>query len=129
MSSSFKREPLTTIQLEKAIIESRGKITFAAAALSVSANAIRKRIKGHARLHRALLEARENRVDRAESVIDNLLEMNHFGAAKLTLERQGKDRGWADDGPRSLSIAFNVERIDEPRDTDGNVLELPSDIE
>ena len=129
MSSAFKRQPLTTIQIERALLDSHGAVTLAADELGVTRTSLAERVKKHARLQRVLIEARENRVDRAEAVVDKLLEANHFGAAKFTLRTQGRHRGWAESAPGTVNLSFSIERIDEPRDEQGNVLELPGEVE
>jgi hypothetical protein len=120
---------VTNDQCIAALLEAHGQMTLAASNLGITYQALRDRTIKHARVRAALLQARENRVDRAEKVIDNLLDTDHFGAAKFTLRTQGKHRGWADEGPSPVTVTFTVERIDEPRDEQGNILELPGEVE
>ena len=120
---------VTNGQCIAALLKAHGQMTLAASNLGITYQALRNRTIKHAGVRAALQQARENRVDRAEKVIDDLLDTGHFGAAKFTLRTQGKHRGWADNGPGSVTVSFSVERIDEPRDEQGNVLELPGEVE
>ncbi len=107
------------------------------------------RLKQSPRLQEVLAAARErsreHRVQVAERAIDTLLtqEVPHFGAAELTLSRQGKDRGWAPEkqgSNRNVTISFELQHI-IPESADlSNILiagnadavtthELPSDDE
>ena len=105
-------------EMLSALRDADGFIALAATELGVTYNAINWRLKQKAELAEQLMQireqARQSRVRAGETVIDNLLTTNHFGAADLVLSRLGRDRGWAPEkqgSNSSVTISFEVNHI------------------
>jgi hypothetical protein len=80
----------------EAIYKTQGNVTEAAKMLNYTFRGLNNRIAGDLILKRELKIARNQKVDKAELVIDQHLEEQNLDAAKFVLKTLGKDRGWTE---------------------------------
>lgn len=80
----------------RAIKKAKGHIATAADILGCGAAILYIRARTESAIKEAIYEARERRVDLAETVLDHHLskKKRSLKAAQFTLSRLGKDRGW-----------------------------------
>jgi len=77
------------------LIRHMGSRSRVAEELNVSPTSISHRIKKSEKLQDAIASVKDIFVDVAESVVyKRMVEYNDFKAARLVLERWGRDRGW-----------------------------------
>lgn len=102
--SVIGKEPAKTEeQIEQALRTARGNIVVAAQLLERTEAGLYARVKRSKRLQEVLQETRsETRdriVDKAEIVLEGMVELYSLDATKFALDRLGKERGYAKEAP------------------------------
>ena len=87
---------LTVEQIEHALKQAAGNVTYAAKSLGVSRSTIHRRIAESVTLQQVLTDAREELVDVAESALRKEVLNGNITAIIFTLKTQGKDRGYVE---------------------------------
>jgi len=77
-----------------ALFEHQGNVGAAALAIERPRHRVQKLINETPTLQMFLMDLQETRIDKAEQVIDHYLNEGDFGAARLVVTTQGKQRGW-----------------------------------
>ena len=87
----------TILEIEKALVESSGLISFTARKLSISIEELKKQIKKSKFLRELLFEIRESVIDEAEdSLMQRIRTKQDLIASMFLLKSIGKHRGWVD---------------------------------
>jgi hypothetical protein len=87
---------LSVEQVADALRESRGLVSIAARRLGTSRANVYKYRDRHPAVRQALDDARDERVDLAESKLDEAIERGDPWAVSLTLRTIGRGRGYGD---------------------------------
>ncbi|MAG37627.1 MAG: hypothetical protein CL878_15440 [Dehalococcoidia bacterium] len=85
---------LTQDRVIRALLVAGGNIAEAARDLAVTRESVDRWRQRHPRVQAAVTQAREARVDQAETVLGFHLECLNLDAAKYTLDRLGASRGY-----------------------------------
>lgn len=104
----------------RAILEARGNLTRAAAALGMTRQAVYHRAREYPDVAAAIIEAREARKDRVEDALQNRIDSGDTTAIIFFLKTQAKDRGYVerselggpDGGPQRMEVT--IIREDRP---------------
>ena len=87
---------LTVDQIDHALKQASGNVTYAAKALGVARGTLYRRIGQNARLQETLTDARESLVDAAESALHKQILDGNIAAIIFALKTLGKDRGYVE---------------------------------
>ena len=104
-------QKVTETEISEALVTYSGNFATAADALGVTRDAIAKRVAKSRKLQLVASNAKERRIDKAESVIDRCLDrddMVGLMAAKYILGTIGKDRGYTEKQETAASDGFTV---------------------
>jgi hypothetical protein len=82
--------------IRRALIEARGLKSRAAVLIGCDRSTINQYIKRHPELLITLEEIEEGKLDMAEKVVDNHLELGSLQAAMFKLKTKGKGRGYVE---------------------------------
>ena len=119
-------------QVEQALIDCNGFISFAARLLKCTPELLRGMIKRYPRLQRLVLDVDEARLDIVEDRLFLLTQFGDLEACKFFLERKGKHRNWGKSedakGPRSVHIKI-VPAPASPFRDGSSVIKQPSATE
>ena len=85
-----------TTTIKKALSESEGKISVAAAVLKVAPGTLTKYIKKHPVLQDSLVDIQDGLLDIAESELMKAIKAGKAWAICFMLKCQGKNRGWVE---------------------------------
>jgi hypothetical protein len=102
----------TEDEIKDALFRASGLLRPAAAVLGVSVQGLRARINRNQSLQKALIDAREQIVDKAEESLWNCIDKQEPWAVALVLKTLGKNRGYverqevtgADSGPVDVRV-------------------------
>lgn len=112
---------VSVTQIKAALKASAGNVTEAARALGISRSALYQRINNSAELQAALVDAREELVDLAESALRKRIQRGDITAIIFTLKTLGKARGYVErqehSGPDGGALTIRVVYADEPSTT------------
>lgn len=93
----------TEEQIEKALRTARGNVVIAAQLLERVVTGLYTRIRKSKRLQEVLQETRSETsdriVDKAEIVLEGMVELYSLDATKFALDRLGKERGYSKEQP------------------------------
>lgn len=111
---------LTVEKLAPVLEATRGNMAAAARRLGYTRAHVSKFVQDHPTLHEIVNQAREARVDYAESKLDEAINKGEAWAICFTLKTLGKSRGYverqeitgADAGPITIKVVY-----DEPNST------------
>ena len=107
----------TNEEYKDAILKSDGSITTVAKILGVVRQSVDAKLKTTPELKQILLQVREERNDKAENVIKNVMDDDtqdikvRLDAAKFWLTHMGRNRGWGD-VTMNLNLNANIVDVD-----------------
>jgi len=113
---------LTVAQIEAALKQAAGNVTYAAKSLSVSRTTLYRRINNSAVLAKVLTDSREELVDIAESALRKEVLAGNITAIIFTLKTQGKSRGYVERqehtgaGGGAIEHRLIIERVEARHD-------------
>jgi hypothetical protein len=103
----FKKH--TDKEVIEALQNTHGIITQAANKLGIGRSCLRNRINAHPELYKIMMEAREEIIDLAESVMIQKLQSGDANMAQFVLRTLGANRGYIDEHRFTAKIETTVE--------------------
>lgn len=98
--------PLTDERITKVFKASNFNKSATARTLNISNTRLNYLIAQRDELGRMMYDAQEERLDKAEEALANLIELDNFQAIKFMLETKGRSRGYG----KSLELTGNADK-------------------
>lgn len=96
LETPAKFDLLSDDELHKLILAHKGILSEVASELAIAPQTIRVRVEKSEKLQNAIYQAREDRIDRAESGLDAAIARREPWALSLVLKTLGKKRGYTE---------------------------------